>query len=249
MTSEALRERRVVGLESLARCDRREGGLHLPPSFIPLADELGVMIEIGRAVLRESCKQARAWQLAFPGHERLAINVNLAPSELHSRDLVAHVGAILEETGLEPSSLVLEITESGVMLSPETAMRTMRELRALGVTLALDDFGTGHSSLAHLREFPIDTLKIASPFVAGLPDGELDAVFVDAIVRLATSLGLGVVAEGIESSRQSEAVAELGCTHGQGFHYGEPLGRLGVSAYLGAPSLPLPPFAALRPSA
>jgi EAL domain-containing protein (putative c-di-GMP-specific phosphodiesterase class I) len=133
---------------------------------------------------------------------------------------------------------VLEITESGVMRSPEEALRTMRELRELGVVLALDDFGTGHSSLAHLREFPLDTLKIAQPFVAGLPNGELDGVFIDAIVRLATSLGLEVVAEGIEASGQADAVAALGCTHGQGFFFGEPLGELGVSAYLGARTLP-----------
>jgi diguanylate cyclase (GGDEF)-like protein len=234
-----LATRRVVALEALARWDRREHGLLAPTSFVPLADELGIMVEIGRTVLRESCRQARAWQVSFPGHEDLTLTVNLAPSELHNPNLATEVASILLETGFAPDRLVLEITESGVMRSPEEALRTMLELRELGVTLALDDFGTGHSSLAHLREFPIDTLKIARPFVAGLPDGELDGVFVDAIVRLATSLGLEVVAEGIESAGQADAIAALGCTHGQGFYFGEPLGELGVSAYLGSRTLPV----------
>src|SRR6185295_9891202 len=116
-----------------------------------------------------------------------------------------------------------------------------RALRALGVSLALDDFGTGHSSLAHLREFPLDTLKIAQPFVAGLPTGHVDRVFIDAIVRLAGSLGLGVVAEGIETAAQADAVAELGCGFGQGFHFGSALSRLGVASYLGAATLPETP--------
>jgi EAL domain-containing protein (putative c-di-GMP-specific phosphodiesterase class I) len=242
-----VRTQKVVALESLARWDRRENGLMMPTHFIPLADELGFMVEIGRAVLRESCRQARAWQLAFPGHEHLTVNVNLAPSELHNPRLAEDIRSILLETGLSADRLVLEITESGVMLSPDTALKTMNDLRELGIGLALDDFGTGHSSLAHLRDFPIDTLKIASPFVAGLPEGELDAVFVDAIVRLATSLKLPVVAEGIESAGQSEAVAALGCSHGQGYYFGEPLGRLGVSAYLGSDTLPVSPHAPLQP--
>jgi diguanylate cyclase (GGDEF)-like protein len=234
-----LSTRRVVALEALARWDRREHGLLAPNSFVPLADELGIMLEIGRTVLRESCRQARAWQLSFPGHDDLTLTVNLAPSELHNPQLAHEVATILLETGFAPDRLVLEITESGVMRSPEEALRTMLELRDLGVTLALDDFGTGHSSLAHLREFPIDTLKIARPFVAGLPEGELDGVFVEAIVRLATSLGLEVVAEGIESAGQADAVAALGCTHGQGFYFGAPLGELGVTAYLGSRTLPV----------
>jgi EAL domain-containing protein (putative c-di-GMP-specific phosphodiesterase class I) len=124
------------------------------------------------------------------------------------------------------------------MRSPEQARRTMATLRSLGVALALDDFGTGHSSLAHLREFPLDELKIAQAFVAGLPQGHVDAVFIETIVRLAQSLGLTAVAEGIESHDQAVAVQSLGCTHGQGFYFGEPLGAIGVATYLGASALP-----------
>src|SRR5262249_7219821 len=149
-----------------------------PVSFIPLADEIGLMVEIGRVVLREACVQARAWQELFPNHDALTVNVNLAPSELHNPTLAHEVEALLESTGLHRSCLVLEITESGVMGHPTDALATMKALRELGVSLALDDFGTGHSSLAHLREFPLDALKIAKPFVAGLPDGHVDAAFV-----------------------------------------------------------------------
>jgi EAL domain-containing protein (putative c-di-GMP-specific phosphodiesterase class I) len=167
------------------------------------------------------------------------MHVNVSTMQLDDPGFVGEVADALQRWDIEPDRLVLEITESGVMRSPEEALRTMLALRELGVTLALDDFGTGHSSLAHLREFPIDTLKIARPFVAGLPDGELDGVFVEAIVRLATSLGLEVVAEGIESAGQADAVAALGCTHGQGFYFGAPLGELGVTAYLGSRTLPV----------
>jgi len=166
------------------------------------------------------------------------VNVNLAPSELSDPKLVADVESILRESGLAADRLVLEITESGVMRNPDEALATMATLRELGVSLALDDFGTGHSSLAHLREFPIDSLKIAREFVSGLPDGHVDNVFVDAIVRLASSLGLDVVAEGVESERQAALVRQFGCTYGQGYHFGAPLGLLGVSTYLGSRLLP-----------
>jgi diguanylate cyclase (GGDEF)-like protein len=233
-----LHNRRLVAVEALARWERDGHGLMQPGSFIPLADEIGLMVEIGRAVLRQACRQARAWQDAFPDHAGLTLNVNLAPSEVQNRGLAREVERLLEETGLTPDRLVLEITESGVMRRPAEARATMRDLRALGVSLALDDFGTGHSSLAHLREFPIDTLKIAKPFVAGLPDGAVDAAFVQTIVHLARSLELGVVAEGIESAAQAAVVAELGCGLGQGYYFGAPLAHLGVTQYLAAEALP-----------
>jgi diguanylate cyclase (GGDEF)-like protein len=233
-----LQSRRLVALEALARWDRRELGFMLPGSFIPLADEMGIMVEIGSAVLREACRQAKTWQASFPERDDLQINVNLAPSELHDPRLADAIADVLEEVGLPPHRLVLEITETGVMRNPAQALAAMGALRALGISLALDDFGTGHSSLAHLREFPLDSLKIAQPFVAGLPDGHVDRVFIDSIVRLASSLDLTVVAEGIETAAQASIVAELGCAHGQGFHFGSPLSQLGVATYLGSRTLP-----------
>jgi diguanylate cyclase (GGDEF)-like protein len=233
-----LETRALVAVEALARWDRPLHGLIGPGAFIPLADEIGLMVGIGRSVLRQACRQARSWQTAFAGHESLRVNVNLSPSELSDPGLVADVTSILKDSGLAPSRLVLEITESGVMRSPDEALATMSTLRQLGVSLALDDFGTGHSSLAHLREFPIDSLKIAREFVSGLPEGHVDNVFVDAIVRLASSLGLDVVAEGVESERQAALVRQFGCGFGQGYYFGAPLGLLGVSSYLGAHPLP-----------
>ncbi len=239
-----LASNRMVGVEALARWQRTGRELLSPVSFIPLADEIGVMIEIGRAVVREACVQARSWQSLFEEHGGLAINVNLAPSELHNPSLTREIAAVLEESGLEPSRLVLEITESGVMRQPAGALEAMRSLRELGVKLALDDFGTGHSSLAHLRELPLDTLKIAKPFIAGLPDGHADAAFVEAIVKLATSLEIDVIAEGIETAAQAEAALALGCRLGQGFFFGSPLGEIGVTPYLTAGSLPTRPHVA-----
>lgn len=228
----------MVAVEALARWDRPLHGLLGPDAFIPLADEIGLMVGIGRSVLRQACVQVRSWQAGFDAHRELRVNVNLAPSELSDPTLVADVESILQESGLSPDRLVLEITESGVMRNPAEALATMATLRELGISLALDDFGTGHSSLAHLREFPIDALKIAREFVSGLPDGHVDNVFVDAIVRLASSLGLDVVAEGVESERQARLVREFGCRYGQGYHFGAPLGLLGVSNYLGSRLLP-----------
>ncbi len=229
---------RMVAVEALARWERPAKGLVAPQAFVPLADEIGLMVDIGRDVLRDACRQVRSWQRSFPGCEQLSVTVNLSPTELHGRALAREVADVLDETGLAPECLVLEITESGVMHNPAEALATMTALRELGVSLALDDFGTGHSSLAHLRDFPIDTLKIARDFVSGLPSGLVDVAFVETIVRLASSLGLRVVAEGVESATQTATVAELGCELGQGYHFGAPVGPIGVASYLAAEMLP-----------
>ncbi len=236
-----LASNRMVAVEALARWQRIGRELLAPVSFIPLADEIGLMVDIGRAVVREACVQARSWQSLYHEHDGLTININLAPSELHNPSLTHEIAAVLEETGLEPSCLVLEITESGVIRQPARALATLRSLRELGVRLALDDFGTGHSSLAHLRELPLDTLKIAKPFITGLPDGHADVAFVEAIVKLATSLDMDVIAEGIETAAQAQAALSLGCGFGQGFFFGPPLGEIGVTPYLTAGALPTRP--------
>ncbi|WP_181813708.1 putative bifunctional diguanylate cyclase/phosphodiesterase [Gaiella occulta] len=227
---------RTVAVEALARWDRPDHGMLAPDVFIPLAEEIGLMAEIGRVVLREACSRVASWRRTFPGMEDLRLGVNLAPSEIGGRALVEDVASVLAETGLPPDRLMLEITESGVMGNPGEALAVMVGLRDLGVSLALDDFGTGHSSLAHLREFPIDTLKIAREFATGLPDSAVDTAFVETIVRLGRSLGLDVVAEGIESARQADAVTALGCAFAQGFYFGEPLAPLGLTFAFGSGS-------------
>ena len=223
---------KTVALEALARWDRPAHGLVPPDSFIALAEETGLMIGIGRAVLGEACAQAQSWRNAFEGMNDVRVTVNLAPSELMADDLVEDVAGILERTGLAADRLVLEITENGVMESPDEALARMHELRSLGLSLALDDFGTGHSSLAHLRGFPIDTLKIARDFVVGLPESPVDAAFFETIVNLGRSLGLEVIAEGIESGAQAHAIRELGCSLAQGFHFGQPLAPMGLTSVL-----------------
>ena len=220
---------RVAAVEALARWDRPAHGMLAPNVFIPLADEVGLMVDIGRAVMREACRQVASWRASFAEFDDLRVTVNLAPTELVGRLLADEVAAVLEETGLPADRLVLEITESGVMRNPEDVLETMRRVQELGVSLALDDFGTGHSSLALLREFPIDTLKIAREFVTGIPESHVDTAFVDTIVRLAHSLGHDVVVEGVETELQAKAVVELGCEYGQGYHFGAPLAPLGVS--------------------
>lgn len=229
---------KTVALEALARWDRPSHGLVSPDHFITLAEETGLMVGIGRHVLGEACAQAQSWRNAFEGMEQVRITVNLAPSELMADDLVDDVSAILEQTGLPADRLVLEITENGVMENPDEALARMHEIRSLGISLALDDFGTGHSSLAYLRGFPIDTLKIARDFVVGLPHSPIDRAFFETVVNLGRSLGLEVIAEGIECAAQADAISELGCSLAQGFHFGHPLAPIGLTSVL-SPARPL----------
>jgi EAL domain-containing protein (putative c-di-GMP-specific phosphodiesterase class I) len=229
----ALADGRTVACEALVRWQHPTRGLVPPGGFISLAEERGLMVPIGRAVLREACERTRAWQQAFPRRANLGVNVNLSPSELQSQHLTRDVETILAETGLAPESLTLEITEHAAMADPDAALVTLAELRRLGVRLALDDFGTGHSSLSHLREFPIDTLKLAKPFVDRLDEQGGDATFSDAILRLAAALQLTVVAEGIERAEQADVLRRLECALGQGFHFARPLDATDMERHLG----------------
>ena len=224
---------RAVAVEALARWIHPTRGLTLPGSFVPLAEEIGLISPIGRRVLREACRQTREWQLTLPGHERLSVSVNLSPNELLNPSLTHEVAETLADTGLPPESLVLELTERGAMRDQSTTLSVLRDLRSLGVRLALDDFGTGHSSLGHLRDFPIDILKIAKPFVDRIGGDQAETTFVDAILRLAGALELEAVAEGIESAEQAEALRQLDCPLGQGFHFARPLPPAEAAARLG----------------
>jgi len=218
----ALSTGRVVGLEALARWRHPVRGLVFPESFIPMAEETGFMPPIGRTILQLACEQLRSWRSRHRFHEDLMVSVNLSQSELRNPNLAQDVEAILAQTGIPADRLILEITESSAMQDPPATIDTLGKLRALGVRLALDDFGTGYSSLSHLREFPIDMLKIAKPFVDRIERDGADGTFVDAILRLAAALGLEVVAEGIERQEQAEALRSLGCALGQGYYYAPP---------------------------
>jgi EAL domain-containing protein (putative c-di-GMP-specific phosphodiesterase class I) len=228
---------RTVAFEALARWQHPTRGLVLPNGFIPLAGERGLMVTVGRAVLREACTRAKEWQSKFPDYGSLGIAVNLSPSELQNPQLTREVEFALEETGLAPESLILEITESGAMADPAATMVTLRELRRLGVRLALDDFGTGHSSLSHLRDFPIDILKIAKPFIDRLDSEPEDSTFTDAILRLAGALQLPVVAEGIERAEQANVLRRLECALGQGYYFARPLDTADAERHLAETSV------------
>ena len=211
----------VRGVETLVRWKHPVQGMIPPGHFIPLAEENGLIAAIDTWVLGAACRQMRAWQDAGVDIDFIAVNVS---SRLFSRgELEEHVRRVLAETGLRSGCLELEVTESAVMHDPDAACEQLRRLSNLGVRLSIDDFGTGYSSLLRLKSLPVDKLKIDQGFVAGLPDDEDDAAITRAIIALANSLGLAVVAEGIESPAQAALLARYGCGLGQGYWFGRPL--------------------------
>ncbi len=210
---------RIEGFESLVRWEHPTRGLIAPGSFIPLAEETGLIVSLGTWVLRETCATLRT-VLDATGMPWLQASVNVSPRQLQQADFVSQVACALEDNGLAPQSLVVEITESAIMEAG--AASVLRSLKDLGVQLAMDDFGTGYSSLAHLRRFPLDIIKVDSSFVSALGDGQGSSI-AGAIVSLARALGLRTVAEGIEDEDQRRAVRALGCDLGQGYLFARPM--------------------------
>jgi EAL domain-containing protein (putative c-di-GMP-specific phosphodiesterase class I) len=217
-----LRTERIVGFEALARWQHPVRGLVSPAAFIPLAEETDLIIPLGMRILELACHQARAWRERWPG-ERLVMSVNLSPRQFADPGLVDSIAHVLEATGLDPSALELEITETSVMDRSDAGLRALADLRGLGVRLVLDDFGTGWSSLAYLRHLPLDTIKIDRSFVTELDDADRNVAIVQAVLSLAHGLGINVVAEGIETPRQARRLRELGCDLGQGYMWSRPL--------------------------
>ncbi len=221
---------RVVGAEALLRWNHPGMGMMQPGKFIPLAEETGLIVPIGRIVLMHACTQAKAWQDA--GARGFRISVNLSPRQFVLTELVADVRNILEDTGLPPDSLELEITESMVMDNPEHAAAILQELRDLGLKLAIDDFGTGYSSLGYLKRFPVNTLKVDRSFIKDLPDDQDDAAITHAVIAMGRSLRLSVVAEGVETIEQAEFLRLHGCDLMQGFLLGRPMPATDMARYL-----------------
>ena len=218
-----LRSGRTLGHEALVRWEHPSRGLLSPLSFIPLAEETGLILPIGDVVLAEACRQARAWQCADPRLADLVVSVNLSARQFAQPDLSARIATVLTETGLPPATLELEITESLAMSDAEATGVTLRTLHELGVRVALDDFGTGYSSLAYLSQLPLDVIKIDRSFVAGLQDSPANLAIVRAVLGLAQGLGMAVTAEGIEREDQLAALRDAGCDRGQGFLFARPL--------------------------
>ena len=206
----------IEGVEVLARWPHPSRGLLNAADFLPAAEETGLTVELGRLVLHQALEAARRWP------EGLSVWLNVAAAELANERLVDTLGEALKGYGVDPSRLVIEVTESGVIQDSDGALVAMRRLRELGVGLTIDDFGTGYSSLSRLAEFPIESLKIPKPFVERLVGEDTDEAFVDAILRLGDSLGLAAVAEGIEHPAQAERLRQMGCRFGQGYLFGRP---------------------------
>jgi diguanylate cyclase (GGDEF)-like protein/PAS domain S-box-containing protein len=213
----------VVGAEALARWNHFERGPIGPDTFIPLAEETGLIVELGDRVLLAACKQVRAWQLEHRPNTPLSISVNVSPVQLVQPDYVERVAFALRESGLAASSLVLEITETTLMRDTDRCILTLCALREIGVRVAIDDFGTGYSSLSYLHQLPVDILKIDRSFVAAIETGSSDRSLAPAIVSLASALDLVVVAEGVETEFQGNTLRGVGCELAQGYYFARPL--------------------------
>jgi diguanylate cyclase (GGDEF)-like protein/PAS domain S-box-containing protein len=216
-----LKDGRIVGAEALLRWNLPEVGMIPPVKFIPLAEETGLIVPIGQLVLLRACVAAKEWRAS--GHVDFRVAVNLSPRQFNQSELVIDIINILEDTGLPPENLELEITESMVMSNPERATAILRELRAVGVHLAIDDFGTGYSSLGYLKSFPVHTLKIDRSFIQDVPADPDDVAITHAIIAMGHSLRLDVVAEGVETAEQLAFLREHGCDYMQGFLVGKPM--------------------------
>ncbi|MCC6772150.1 MAG: EAL domain-containing protein [Gemmatimonadaceae bacterium] len=227
---------RVHGVEALIRWNHQERGVISPSEFIPIAEETGLIVPMGRWALREACRQVRALEAQVPEMAGLRLAVNLSVREFAQGDLVRTVSAILEETGFAPQRLQLEITESAIIGQQHPALQTIAELRERGVGIHLDDFGTGYSSLSHLHRLPLDAIKIDRAFTNAMETEERPRHVIKAILSLVGSIGLDVIAEGIASSEQCELLRAMGCPYGQGFYFSRPLAAADLAELLrGAP--------------
>jgi diguanylate cyclase (GGDEF)-like protein len=220
---------RVSGVEALIRWRHPQLGLLLPDRFVPLAEEIGAIIPIGYWTLRRVCERVRRWvEQGMP----LPVAVNLSASQFHEPELVVELAAILKSTGVSPALIELEITESMVMRDPDRAVEVMEALHRMGVRIAIDDFGTGHSSLGYLKRFPIDRLKVDRSFVRDLPHNNDDVAIARAVIAMAHSLRMTVVAEGVEHREQFELLRDEGCDEFQGYYCAKPMDEAALMRFL-----------------
>jgi c-di-GMP-specific phosphodiesterase len=227
-----LSDGKISGFEALARWRHPRRGLIAPDEFLPLCDEMGLMTELGAAMMRASAIQLADWRMRHWKAGNLTCSVNLSTGEIDRPNLVSDVAALLAETGLPPHALKLEITESDIMRDPERATVILRQLREAGAGLSLDDFGTGFSSLSYLTRLPFDTLKIDRYFVRTMGANEGSAKIVRSVVNLGRELSLEVVAEGVENANMARALQDIGCDYGQGFGYAPALSPQEAEVYL-----------------
>jgi predicted signal transduction protein with EAL and GGDEF domain len=220
----SLADQRVLGVEALARWEHPQLGNIPPMDFIPVAEETGMILPLGRWVLGEACRQAREWQDTRPDGDPIYVSVNVSPRQFRvAGTVMEQVSAALADSGADPSLLVLEITESVLMDNREKVSGELRKLQALGVRVAIDDFGTGYSALSYLREFPIDMVKMDQSFVNDLSRGTSEAALVRSVVELGEALDMEIIAEGIERQDQLDSLSGLQCDVGQGYLFARPV--------------------------
>jgi len=244
----SLPDGKIDGFEALLRWQHPKRGVLLPGAFLALAEETGLMVAIGRWVLHEACRQMREWQQKFAAHRSLSISVNLSAKQLAQPDLAEQVERILEQTGLDAGSLILEVPESLIIAPSENASEMLVKLKGLGLALHMDDFGTGHSSLGYLHRFPIDALKVDRSFIAKMGSDHQSWEIVRTIIMLAHNLRMDVIAEGVETGEQLTRLKSLHCEHWQGYLFSKAVppdaaadliaaGRVPVSLQSSAPSV------------
>ncbi|MGA2967534.1 MAG: EAL domain-containing protein [Terriglobales bacterium] len=227
----SLRTGNIAGFEALSRWQRPEG--ILPPiEFIAVAEEIGLIIAMNRQLLREACQHLRSWQSEFPSNPPLTLSVNITPKEFAQPDLASEIRESLEQTGVDPGCLQLEIIETIAMGDAEKSGRVLSQLKALGVRLSIDDFGTGYSSLSRLSRLPMDTLKIDRAFISHMDSDPESREIVRIIIMLAHNLGLQVVAEGTETEAQINLLKHLNCEMAQGYFYSRPTDDLAIAKLL-----------------
>jgi len=229
-----LGSRSLLGVEALVRWRHPEAGILMPACFIHVIEERGQIAKLDRWVLNQACRELCAWRTSIAGGNELRLAVNISALHLQHGDLIGDVTAALQECGLEPGNLVLELTESTIMHKTDAILERFRGLKALGVRLAIDDFGVGYSSLSYLHRFPIDILKIDRSFISELVDSAKGAELACAVITLGETLGLDTIAEGIESESQVGALLALNCVAGQGFLFqkADSLERLSGSSFV-----------------
>ena len=227
----------LSGFEALVRWQHPHLGPLLPNAFIPLAEETGLVIELDQQVLSRACRQFGLWQTEFPGLRALSLNINLSSQHFIRRDLLLEISRTLAENGLEPHNLNLEITESLLMQPTRAVDEVVEQLAKLGVQLCIDDFGTGYASLGYLQRFPAHVLKIDRSFIQRLDKGSKGTNLVKGIVTMAQSLGVRVVAEGIETDAQLVQLQELGCEYGQGYFFAKPVNEVKAAAFIKSTSI------------
>ena len=219
----SVEDEQIIGFESLVRWNHPERGLVSPGEFIPVAEEIGLIREIGTWVLNESCRQLKEWQLKSESAENMLVSVNLSARQLEEDSLVDIVSESLKRHRLAPSSLKLEITESVIMKNADYMIEQVSKLRNLGVLISIDDFGTGYSSLSYLHRFPIDTLKVDRSFISRIGNDRENSEIVETIISLGERLGMKVVAEGVETIEQSSFLQRVNCAYAQGFYWSKPV--------------------------